>query len=114
MLLRFGGTIKVRDAFIQLKQSDRTKARKSVGIVPLIYAYSKYKFENNFTLTLDFDGLVAPQGRAFDVALMFGYYFNPTLQIDVGYRMLEGGADNEKVYNFSQINYLFTAVQLNF
>lgn len=114
LLLRVGGTIKVRDAFIQLKQSDRTKARKSVGLVPLVYAYSKYKFENNFTLTLDFDGLVAPQGRAFDVALMFGYYFNPTLQIDVGYRMLEGGADNEKVYNFSQINYLFTAVQLNF
>jgi hypothetical protein len=113
-LLRVGGTIKVRDAFIELKQSDRTKARKSIGIVPLFYAYSKYKFENNFLLTLDFDGLVAPQGRALDVGLMFGYYFNPTLQIDVGYRMLEGGADNEKVYNFSQINYLFTAVQLNF
>ena len=114
LLLRVGGTIKVRDAFIELKQSDRTKARKSTGIVPLVYAYSKYKFENNFLVTLDFDGLIAPQGRAFDVGLMLGYYFNPTFQIDVGYRMLEGGADNEKVYNFSQINYLFTAVQLNF
>jgi hypothetical protein len=113
-LLRVGGTLKVRDAFIELRQSDRSKARKSVGIVPLVYVYSKYKFENNFIMTLDFDGLIAPQGRAFDVALMLGYYFNPTFQIDLGYRMLEGGADNKKVYNFSQINYYFTALQLNF
>jgi hypothetical protein len=28
--------------------------------------------------------------------------------------MLEGGADNKKVYNFSQINYYFTALQMNF
>jgi len=113
-LLRVGGTLKVRDAFIELRQSDRSKARKSVGIVPLIYIYSKYKFDNNFLMTFDFDGLIAPQGRAFDVALMLGYYFNTTFQIDVGYRMLEGGADNKKVYNFSQINYYFTALQMNF
>jgi hypothetical protein len=113
-LLRIGGTLKVRDASIELRQSDRSKAKKSVGIVPLIYVYSKYKFENNFLLTLDFDGLIAPQGRAFDVALMLGYYFNTTFQIDAGYRMLEGGADNKNVYNFSQINYYFTALQLNF
>ncbi len=113
-LLRVGGTLKVRDAFIELRQSDRSKARKSVGIVPLVYIYSKYKFENNLLMTFDFDGLIAPQGRAFDVALMLGYYFNQTFQIDLGYRMLEGGADNENVYNFSQINYYFTALQLNF
>ncbi len=113
-LFRIGGTLKVRDAFIELRQSDRSKARKSVGIVPLIYVYSKYKFENNVLMTFDFDGLIAPQGRAFDVALMLGYYFTPSFQVDVGYRMLEGGADNKKVYNFSQINYYFTALQMNF
>jgi len=113
-LLRVGGTLKVRDAFIELSQTDRSKARKSVGIVPLVYIYSKYKFDNNVLMTFDFDGLIAPQGRAFDVALMLGYYFNPTFQIDLGYRMLEGGADNKKVYNFSQINYYFTALQFNF
>ena len=113
-LLRVGGTLKIRDAFIELRQIDRSKAKKNVGIVPLVYIYSKYKFENNFHMTLDFDGLIAPQGRAFDVALMLGYYFNPTFQVDLGYRMLEGGADNKNVYNFSQINYYFTALQMNF
>jgi hypothetical protein len=113
-LFRIGGTLKVRDAFIELRQSDRSKARKSVAMVPLVYVYSKYKFENNFLMTLDFDGLIAPQGRAFDVAFMLGYYFTPSFQIDFGYRMLEGGADNENVYNFSQVNYYFTALQLNF
>jgi len=114
LLLRVGGTLKVRDALIELKQSDRKKFKKNVGVVPLVYLYSKYKFDNDFLLTLDFDGLMAPQGRAFDVALMLGYFFSPTFQFDVGYRMLEGGADNEKVYNFSQINYYFAALQLNF
>lgn len=114
LLLRVGGTLKVRDALIELKQSDRKKFKKNVGVVPLVYLYSKYKFNNDFLLTFDFDGLIAPQGRAFDVALMLGYFFTPTFQFDVGCRMLEGGADNEKVYNFSQINYYFAALQLNF
>lgn len=114
LLLRLGGTLKIRDAFIELKQEDRKKAKKNIGVVPLVYLYSKYKWDNNFLLTLDFDGLIAPQGRAFDVALSLGYFFSPVFQFDLGFRMLEGGVDNEKVYNFSQVNYYFTAVQFNF
>lgn len=113
-VMRIGGTLKVRDAFIELEQNEKKKSKKNIGAVPLFYLYSRYKFENNLLITFDFDGLMAPQGRAFDVALMLGYYFSPNLQLDLGYRMLEGGADNEKVYNFSQVNYYFTAFQFNF
>ena len=113
-LLRLGGTVKIRDAFIELKQDDRKKAKKNTGVVPLIYAYSQYKWGNGFLATFDFDGLMAPQGRAFDVALMGGYQFSPSVSFHLGGRMLEGGADNENVYNFSQINYYFTALQVNF
>lgn len=113
-LLRLGGTVKIRDAFIELKQDDRKKAKKNTGVVPLIYAYSQYKWGNGFLATFDFDGLMAPQGRAFDVGLMGGYQFSPSVSLHLGGRMLEGGADNEKVYNFSQINYYFTALQVDF
>lgn len=113
-LLRLGGTLKVRDALIELKQDDRTKFKKNIGVVPLFYLYSQYKWDNDLLLTFDFDGLMAPQGRAFDVALMLGYSFSPSFNLNLGYRMLEGGADNENVYNFSQINYYFTALQVKF
>lgn len=113
-LLRLGGTLKVRDALVELKQDDRKKFKKNTGLVPLLYFYSEYKWDNDFRIALDFDGLAAPQGRAFDIALMGGYYFTPSYHLNFGYRMLEGGVDNEKVYNFSQINYYFTALQVNF
>lgn len=113
-LLRLGGSLKVRDAFIELKQSDRKKFKKNTGLVPLLYLYSEYKWDNEFRLALDIDGLAAPQGRALDVALMGGHYFAPSYHLNIGYRMLEGGVDNKKVYNFSQINYYFTSLNINF
>lgn len=113
-LLRVGGTAKVRDAMVELKQSGKKKFKKNTGVVPLIYLFSEYRWDNDFRIALDFDGLMAPQGRAFDFGLMAGYYFSPSYNVNVGYRMLEGGVDNEKVYNFSQINYLFTAIQVDF
>ena len=113
-LFRLGGTLKVRDASIGLKQDDRKKTKKNTGLVPLFYLYSQYKWDNGFLVTFDFDGLMAPQGRAFDVALMGGYQFSPSTSFQIGSRMLDGGADNRKVYNFSQINYYFTALQVDF
>lgn len=113
-LLRIGGTLKVRDAKIQLSQDDRKKFKKNTGIVPLFYLFSEYKWKNGVSVAFDFDGLAAPQGRAFDVALMAGYSFSPSYQLNVGYRMLEGGVDNDKVYNFSQINYSFASFQFSF
>lgn len=113
-LLRLGGTLKIRDALIELKQDDRKKMKKNTGVAPLLYLYSQYKWDSDFLVTFDFDGLVAPQGRALDFALMGGYQFSPSTSLQLGYRMLEGGSDNKNVYTFSQINYYFTALQVDF
>lgn len=113
-IFRLGGTLKIRDASIELKQDDRKKIKKNTGLAPLLYLYSKYKWDNDLLVTLDFDGLMAPQGRAFDVALMGGYQFSPSTSLQVGTRLLDGGADNENVYNISQTNYYFTTLQVDF
>ena len=112
--LRLGGTLKVRDAITELKQNDKKQTKKNIGVVPLLYLSSEYKWNSGFLVALDFDGLMAPQGRAFDVAVMMGYAFFSSFNLNFGVRMLEGGVDNEKVYNFSQINYYFSALQFNF
>lgn len=112
--LRLGGTLKIRDALVELKQDNVRKFKKNTGLVPLFYLASEYNWDNGFRIALDLDGLAAPQGRAFDVALMGGYYFTSKFHGSLGYRMLEGGVDNDKVYNFSQFNYFFSALQYNF
>jgi hypothetical protein len=113
-ILRLGGTLKVRDAKVKLTQGDQNKFKKNSGIVPLVYLFSEYHWDNGFRIAFDFDGLVAPQGRAFDMAIMGGYYFSSNINLNIGARMLEGGADNDTVYNFSQFNFLFTSLQIKF
>lgn len=112
--LRVGGTLKVRDAKVKLSQGNQSKFKKNSGIVPLLYLNSEYKWSHGMRAAFDFDGWAASQGRAFDIALMVGYYVRKNLHANIGYRMLEGGVDNEKVYNFSQLNFIFTSLQLNF
>lgn len=111
---RIGVTAKIRDAKVKLSQGQRSKVKKNTGIVPLFYLYSQYEWENGFRVALDFDGWAAPQGRAFDVGLMGGYAVRDNLDLNLGYRVLEGGADNDKVYSFSRLEYFFSSVTLEF
>ena len=59
-----------------------------------------------FGLLFEGDALAAPQGRAEDVLLAATYKINRKIALKAGYRILEGGADNDEVYNFSLINYI--------
>lgn len=113
-ILRAGGTLKVRDARVELKQENVKEDKKNIGLVPLLYLYSEYKWDNKMRIAFDFDGLAAPQGRAFDVAIMAGRYLSSHMNLNFGYRILEGGVDNDDVYNFSQINYYFLSFQYGF
>lgn len=113
-LVNIGASAKVRDANIQLEQNGRKKSRRDLGFVPLFYVWTEYWMTKDSKLTLDFDGLAAPQGRAFDVALMAGHRFSPSVTVNLGYRVLDGGVDNDKVYNFSQFQYYFANVEVQF
>lgn len=109
-----GLTGKIRDANIKLKQGSLKKNRYDLGFVPLIYLWSEYWLAEKTKVTFDFDGLAAPQGRAFDMALMLGQQICPKVIANLGYRILEGGVDNDKVYNFSQFNFYFASVEISF
>ncbi len=111
---RVGVTAKIRDAKTKLSQNGVSKTKTNSGLVPLFYLFSKYEWENGISMTLDFDGWAAPQGRAFDVGLMAGYAILSNLDLNIGYRVLEGGVDNDTVYNFSRLEYVFSAIQWEF
>ena len=60
------------------------------------------------------DALAAPQGRAEDVLLALQYRYDATLAFKLGYRMLEGGSDNDVVYNFALLHYISLGATYSF
>ncbi|MFM9873169.1 MAG: hypothetical protein ACKVQS_06855 [Fimbriimonadaceae bacterium] len=97
---RIGGTLKVRDAEVRISQGGVTRSNKNVGFVPLLHVYGEERLGDRWLFTFDFDGLAAPQGRAFDVSTRLGYEVSPGSSVFLAYRTLEGGVSNDKVFNF--------------
>jgi hypothetical protein len=109
-----GVTLKVRDANVRLLQGALLGEDPDIGVVPLLNALGQYRLNEHWTLVLDTDGLWAPQGRAFDVALKARYALTERLQLGLGYRTLEGGADNDEVYTFAWQHYALAELQWRF
>ena len=100
-----GGTLKVRDAEIRLQQGDVSAVDEDTGVVPLLNLYGEYNLANAWAFIFDFDGLASPNGRALDLGLLARYDLSDAWYLAGGYRTLEGGADNDSVYNFAWFHY---------
>ena len=100
-----GFTAKIRDAKIALASATMESEKTNVGFVPIINFRLLWKPYEKFGLLLEGDALAAPQGRAEDVLIAATYRVSDWLGLKAGYRILEGGADNDEVYNFALFNY---------
>lgn len=109
-----GFTAKIRDASISLKSEDLYSEKTNVGFVPIINFKLLWKLDDKFGLLLEGDALAAKQGRAEDVLLAASYRISEKLSLKAGYRLLEGGADNDEVYNFALLNYASLGLTLSF
>jgi hypothetical protein len=109
-----GFTGKIRDAEIALSQNGETESSSNVGFVPLLNLVGSYKLTNYWKLVVDFDGLASTQGRAFDLGLFAQYDIATHWTLSGGYRTLEGGADNDRVFNFAWINYAVVSLGARF
>lgn len=109
-----GLTIKVRDAVIRLEDGERTAEKTDLGIVPLINFRVLGRLGKSWGVLLEGDALAAPQGRAEDVALFLWADLTRSLRLKAGYRILEGGADNDEVYTFALIHYAVAGAVLSF
>ena len=65
-------------------------------------------------MLFDADALAAPQGRAEDVLIAATWRARDTLALRVGYRTVEGGADNDAVYSFAWFHYVVVGLAINF
>lgn len=113
-LWRIGFTSKIRDAKIQLEQPGKTAQKTDVGFVPLLHVSGTYFITENWFIGLDIDALAGGPGRAEDVSFLLSYKASEHWRLSTGYRILEGGADVEEVYNFAWFNYLVVSTAIEF
>lgn len=114
--LRFdlGFTAKVRDASIKIEGESESSEKTNTGFVPLINFAFDWSFAPQIGLLLKGDALAAPQGRAEDVLLAAYKDFSDRVRVRLGYRILEGGADNDEVYTFALVHYASAGLTLTF
>ncbi len=109
-----GLTAKIRDAEVRIESESVVTTKKNTGFVPLVNFSARWRFADSFWLLLEGDALAAPQGRAEDVLLAVQFWPSERFGFKAGYRIVEGGADNDEVYNFALINYVVLGFYANF
>ncbi len=112
--LGIGFTAKIRDAEISIRGNGIESKKTNVGFVPIIHFRMLWNFYDRFGWLLNGDALAAPQGRAEDVLAALKYEISDRIGLKLGYRILEGGADNDEVYTFALINYAVVGMIINF
>lgn len=109
-----GLTGKIRSAETSLYGTMEGR-KTNVGFVPLANVHVEWQPRNGpFGLLFDADALAAPQGRAADVLLAGTWAMRDDVQLRVGYRTLEGGADNDEVYSFAWLHYVVASVNVTY
>lgn len=112
--LWIGGTAKIRDAKIELRQGRTTSRDDDLGFVPLLHFGAAYSVADRWRLLVDADALGGGPGRAIDLAVKLRYDVSPRWAATLGYRTLEGGADTDDVYSFAWFNWVAASVIVEF
>lgn len=111
---RLGATLLVRDAEIELQQGATRASDDNVGGVPLLHSALEMELGGPWLLAGDLDAAVASQGRAIDLSLGVRYRANDAWDVSLGYRLLEGGADNDSVFTFATVQSVLLGVGWSF
>lgn len=109
-----GLTAFIRDAAISVEGDGKFAETTNVGFVPLVNFRVLWQFHERWGALLEGDAAAAKQGRAEDVLLALRYRLSDRLALRAGYRIIEGGADVEEVYNFALIHFVSAGVTYAF
>jgi hypothetical protein len=109
-----GFSLKIRDAGFSLKNRELSSEYFSVGFVPLINMQANWDISKKMGIDFFGEGLVASKGRAIDLSLSGRYSLSKNLQGNIGYRLLEGGANGTIRYNFIKLHFIFVSLNYSF
>jgi len=109
---KIGFTGFIRDARIALQQGNTFAEDTDIGFVPLAHLRGEASLSDRWRFLFDFDGVGAPQGRAFDIAAKLACNLSDQWQVSFGYRTIEGEADVPRVYNFAWLHFAVGSIRL--
>ncbi len=112
--LEVGATFFVRDAKVTLRSDTQEDSDSDLGVVPLVSFAASWQLFPRISLLIDGDALAATQGRALDVFGGMHYQPRGNMLLGAGYRILEGGADNDDVYTFALFHHAALQAILRF
>ncbi len=107
-----GITLLVRDAYIELEGGGRSAKNSNLGFVPLINFRIMGMLVPGAGVLVEGDALASSQGRAFDIFTGLVFPVGADITLKAGYRFLEGGADNDKVYTFSLFHFASLGMEI--
>ena len=109
-----GFSAKIRDAGFSLKNRENFSENFSIGFVPLVNLIANWDISQKMGVDFFGEGIIASKGRAIDLSLSGRYNFTKNILGNIGYRLLEGGAEGTNRYNFIQLHYIFTSLKYSF
>ena len=109
-----GLSAKIRDAGVSLKNRELLSENFSIGFAPLINLLANWDISQKMGIDFFGEGLAASKGRAIDFSLSGRYIFTKNLHGNLGYRLLEGGANGTIRYNFIQLHFIFASLNYSF
>lgn len=100
-----GATALVRSASVRVAGTGGVGSKEDLGVVPLVSLRAGWWPTDRLGLVLDGDVIAgAGPGRAEDVQLAAVWRLRPGVAARVGWRVVEGGADVDSVYNFALVH----------
>ena len=105
---------KIRDTGVSLKNRELLSENFRIGFAPLINLIANWDISQNMGVDFFGEGIAASKGRAIDFSLAGRYSFTKNLQGNIGYRLLEGGANGTNGYNFIQLHFIYASVNYSF
>jgi hypothetical protein len=109
-----GLSLKIRDAGVSLKNRELLSENFSIGFAPLINLLANWDISQKMGIDFLGEGIAASKGRAIDLSLSGRYSFTNNIQGNIGYRLLEGGANGTIRYNFIQLHFVFASLSYSF
>ena len=105
---------KIRDAGVSLKNKELFIENFNIGFAPLFNFITNWDISQKMGVDVFGEGIAASKGRAIDLALSGRYSITKNFQGNIGYRLLEGGANGTNRYNFIQLHFFFASVNYIF
>ena len=109
-----GLSAKIRDAGVSLKNRELLSENFSIGFAPLINLITNWDISQKIGVDFFGEGIATSKGRAIDLSLSGRYSITKNLQGNIGYRLLEGGANGTTRYNFIQLHFIVASLNYTF